>query len=119
MKLLPLLILLTAATCQAQMVGASLQGEVTDPAGATIAGAKIEILHIETGTLARLATDDTGHWREPALSPGEYQVKVAAPGFQTLIRKAIHLTIGQDAVLDVRMELGVVESVISVSADTP
>src|SRR3954470_13740217 len=94
------ILLMSAWMCSAQMVGAGLQGEVTDPAGAVVAGAAIEVLHVDTGTASRLATDDTGHWREPALLPGEYQVKVSAPGFQTIIRKGIHLTIGQGAVLD-------------------
>ena len=111
--------LLFATVAQAQTVGASMQGAVTDPSGAPVAGAAVQVLHTDTGTATNLATGDTGHWRVPILSPGDYQVKVVARGFQTVIRKAIHLTVGQDAVLDVRLELGVVESVISVSADAP
>src|SRR5438105_15964593 len=94
-----LVFLLLAAGAQGQT---SMQGAVTDPSGASVARAAVEILHVETSTATNLTTDDTGHWRQPALSPGDYQVKISAHGFQTVIRKGIHLTVGQDAVLDVR-----------------
>src|SRR5258708_38856010 len=90
----------------AQTVGASLQGTVTDPSGAVIACANVEILNVDTGAARRLVSDDAGRWREPVLGPGEYQIKAAASGFQTLIRKGIHLAVGQEATVDLRLEVG-------------
>jgi outer membrane receptor protein involved in Fe transport len=101
----------------AQTVGASLQGTVSDPSGAVIANATVEIVNVETGVARNLVTDDGGRWREPILLPGEYQIRVTAPGFQTLVRKGVHLDVGQDAVVDLRLELGSTQTEISVAAE--
>ncbi len=101
----------------AQTVGASLQGTVHDPSGAVLPGAEVEIRNVETGAARPLKADESGRWREPVLAPGEYELRVSAPGFQTLLRKGIHLAVGQDAVVDLALELGRTGTEISVIAD--
>jgi hypothetical protein len=44
-------------------------------------------------------------------------LRVTAAGFQTIIRKGIHLAVGQDAVLDLRLEIGTTGSEINVVGD--
>ncbi len=100
-----------------QTVGASLQGTIHDPSGAVVPGAEVEIRNVETGATRILKTDEGGRWREPVLLPGEYELRVSLSGFQTIIRKGIHLAVGQDAVIDVRLELGRTGSEINVVAD--
>jgi outer membrane receptor protein involved in Fe transport len=102
----------------AQTVGASLQGTVSDPSGAVVAQAAIEILNVDTGVRHRLVSDEAGRWREPVLPPGEYEIHVTSPGFQTLVRRGIHLNVGQEAVLDLRLQLGqnMAEVVVSIEA---
>jgi len=51
-------------------------------------------------------TDEGGRWREPVLLPGDYELRVSATGFQTILRKGIHLAVGQDAVMDLHLDLG-------------
>jgi hypothetical protein len=101
----------------AQTVGASLQGTITDPSGAVVPGAMVEIRNVQTGASRVLKSDEGGRWREPVLLPGEYELRVSATGFQTVIRKGIHLAVGQDAVADVGLELGKAGAEISVMAD--
>ena len=101
----------------AQSVGASLQGTVYDPSGAVIPGVQIDIRNVETGASRTLTTDEGGHWREPVLQPGEYELRVSTSGFQTIVRKGINLTVGQDAVVDSRLELGKTGSEVNVIAD--
>ncbi|HJZ99715.1 MAG TPA: carboxypeptidase regulatory-like domain-containing protein, partial [Candidatus Solibacter sp.] len=108
-------LLVTAAW--AQTVGASLQGTVSDPSGAPVARATVEVMQVQTRDTRTLTTDEGGRWREPVLQPGEYQVRVKALGFQTMVRSSIHLAMGQDAIVNLQLQLGVVESVIHVSAD--
>ena len=121
MTMLRAVLLGCAATCAAlaQTVGASLQGTVSDPSGAAIAGAALEILNLDTGAARNLATDGSGRWREPVLSSGDYQIRVTAPGFQTMIRKGIHLAVGQESVIDLQMELGQTQSEVRVTAEAP
>jgi hypothetical protein len=101
----------------AQSVDASLQGTVHDPTGAVISGADVEIRNVETGTTRNLQSDGAGRWREPLLLPGEYELRASAQGFQTVIRKGIHLAVGQEAIIDIRLELGTVGTEVSVTAD--
>lgn len=108
---------LTAGAAFAQTVGASMQGTVQDPSGAVIPRAAIEIRNVETGANHALTADENGRWREPVLPPGDYEMRVSAPGFQTVLRKGIHLAVGQDAVIDLSLELGRTGSEISVTAD--
>src|SRR5258708_37908010 len=78
----------------AQTVGASLQGTVTDPSQAVIAGAAVEVRNIETGAVRSLKTDGGGRRREPVLPPRGYELRVSAPGFRTGILQGIHLDHG-------------------------
>src|SRR5207249_11266786 len=110
-------LVVNTSNCSAQTVGASLQGTVYDPSGGFVPGAAIEIRNVEQGAVRALITDDKGRYREPLLPPGEYELRVKVAGFQPVVLKGIKLTIGQDAVLDVKLEItGGVER-INVSAD--
>src|SRR5256886_1768126 len=110
-------LVVNTSSCLAQTVGASLQGTVYDPSGGFVPGAAIEIRNAEQGAVRALITDDKGRYREPLLPPGEYELRVKVAGFQPVVLKGIKLTIGQDAVLDVKLEItGGVER-INVSAD--
>ena len=118
--LLFLSLVINTTTCSAQTVGASLQGTVYDPSGGFVPGAAIEIRNVEQGAVRALTTDDKGRYREPLLPPGEYELRVRAAGFQVAVLKGVKLTIGQDAVLDVKLEIaGDVERVNVTAEDAP
>ena len=108
-----------SGTALAQTVGASLQGIVSDPSGAIVPGASIEIRSVDKGTVRTLITDESGRYREPLLLPGEYWLRVSLAGFQTVALKGIRLTVGQDAVLNVRLEIAKSNEQVSVTADSP
>src|SRR6266849_2892150 len=101
----------------AQTVGASLQGTVYDPSGAVVPQAEISIRNVDTGAVRTLVTDEGGRWREPVLLPGDYELRVSATGFQTMLRKGIHLAVGQDAVMDLHLDLGQTGTEVKVIAD--
>lgn len=104
----------------AQTVGASLQGTVYDPSGGFVPGATIEIRSVEKGGVRTLTTDGHGRYREPLLLPGEYELRVTVAGFQPVVMKGIKLTVGQDAVLDVKLEIkGGVERVTVTAEEAP
>jgi len=100
-----------------QTVGADLQGTVRDPAGAGIPNATVEIRNAETGISRKLRADGGGRWHESAMQPGEYEIHVEAPAFRTFVRKGIHMAVGQQAVVDVQLEIGQTTTEISVFAD--
>ena len=56
----------------------------------------------------RATTDQGGHYQVLALPPGEYEVAVSITGFRSVAHRGIRLTVGQTAVIDSTLELGVV-----------
>jgi outer membrane receptor protein involved in Fe transport len=105
------------SSSSAQTVGASLQGTVYDPSGSFVPGASIEIHNVERGGVRKLTSDDKGRYREPLLQPGAYELHVTAAGFQRAVLKGIQLTIGQDAVLDVKLEISKGSEKVTVTAE--
>src|SRR5207244_5956053 len=102
-----------------QTVGASLQGIVTDSSGGAIPNADVVVLSVATGGVWELKTDSSGRYRVPVLQPGEYEVHVSQTGFQPVARRGIQLTVGQNAVIDVRLELGAIKEEMTVSGAAP
>jgi len=105
-----------AGVASAQTVGASIQGTVIDSTGAALPKAQALVRNLDTGAVQTVESDAAGFYRVPLLSPGDYEVRVSAPGFQAVVRRGISLAVGQDAVVDVTLNPGQVESEISVEA---
>ena len=64
-------------------------------------------------------TDEAGHYRVFSLPPGLQEVKAEKVGFRTAVRTGINLEIGQDAVVNLRLEVGDLVQPVTVSADAP
>jgi hypothetical protein len=112
LKLVLVLLSISVSFGWSQTVGASLQGTIYDPSGAFVAGCKVEIHNLDTGAMRTVTSDSRGRYREPLLPPGAYEVRVSLAGFRPVLLKDVRLTVGQDAVLDVKLEItGAVEQV--------
>src|ERR1051326_1795353 len=89
----------TATVSVAQLPTATILGEVRDPAGAVVPGTMLTVKSSDTG-LSRTATSGAdGGYRFAALPVGPYEVRAAAPGFQTEVRTGVTLEVGQEAVV--------------------
>ncbi len=64
--------------------GGSIQGTITDSAGAVVPGAQVVILSTDTGFTKTLTTDSAGIYSIGPLNPGPYSVTVTATGFEKL-----------------------------------
>jgi hypothetical protein len=89
-----------SAFSQAQISSGNIKGRVTDPTGAVIAGAAVVLTNIETGIERNGATDGLGEFRFFVLPPGSYELRMTSPGFATLTRRPIQVTIGQTVIAD-------------------
>src|SRR3989441_2424703 len=116
---LALLFVLPAISADAQTVGASLQGVVTDATGAALANAEVVVISASTGGVWELKTDSSGRYRVPVLQPGEYEVHVTQTGFQPVVRRGVQLAVGQNAVIDVKLELGAIAEAMTVTGSAP
>src|SRR3954452_17194281 len=100
-------------SAQVQATNGSIQGDVTDSAGAAVPGADVEANAVDTGTENKTVTDGSGHFGFPSLKPGRYQVKVSKTGFATTIQQNLTLTVGLTASLKLTLRVqGTTESVV-------
>jgi hypothetical protein len=60
----------------------NIQGVVSDPAGAAINGATVQLRSVETGVTASITTTESGNYRFSSLPPGNYVVAAEAKGFK-------------------------------------
>jgi hypothetical protein len=109
--------MLSCLTPARAQVSASIKGTVTDPSGAPVPSAVVKAKNLETGATRNSTTDDAGRYLVLSLPVGEYEVRVSKAGFQDAIRSGIHLVVGQEASVDLRLQVGVEISQITVTAD--
>src|SRR5262245_22764617 len=107
------------AWAQARSSSADLRGAVFSPMKSIIADATITATYLATGLTRTVKTDPEGNYRIPLLPPGRYEVKVEVSGYNTQIKKGIMLTVGQIAVINFEMTLGVIGEVEVIDTDAP
>jgi hypothetical protein len=99
----------------AQDASGSISGIVVDPAGAAVAGARVELTNVATNVTSSAATNESGNYSMPFLRPGVYRVAVAHAGFQKALRETVELVVGDRLQVDFHLQLGNVTEQVTVS----
>ena len=107
------------AFAQSDVSTASVRGTVTDQTGGLVANAQVKVTGAERGIERAVITDSLGVYQVPFLSPGAYEIRVEAKGFETHILKGVELTVGQVAVYDVQMKVGAVSAEVYITTEVP
>jgi hypothetical protein len=100
-------------------VSAIISGTVTDQSGAVISGASVSIKSIDTAAVRNVVTDNTGVYQAIALPIGDYQIRASKSGFTDSVREGVHLVVGEDATVDLKLSVGQLSEAVTVSADAP
>ena len=118
-SLLFAVILLVAASAMAQVqaAAADLAGSVTDPNGAVVAGATVNVRNLGTGVTRTATANGQGEFQIVALPPGDYEVTAEASTFKKVVISPVTLTLGQRSELAIRLEVGGADAVVNVSGD--
>src|SRR5258708_7769232 len=95
------LLAIAAFALYAQNETAVLSGRVTDPSGSGVPNAKIHLTSQATGAVRERVASTTGEYRIDVLEPGDYSIRVEAPGFKTFEDPRIHLQVAQFSQLNV------------------
>src|SRR6185295_8469586 len=85
-----LLVAIPALTV-AQVLYGALVGNVTDPNGAAVSGAKVEVTNLATGGVSSVTTDDRGGYSLNDLQVGVYKVTISRSSFKTTIREDVRI----------------------------
>ena len=113
------LLILVSSPINAQVVGATLSGTVTDPSGGVVVGATVSVKNNATGAGRDVMTDSAGLYTVPNLLPGPYQVSVSASGFSTSVQSSLTLAVGQQQQLNFALQVGSTSSTVQVTEAAP
>jgi len=116
-----IVVLIALPTCLvfAQTSTATILGVVKDTTGALIPGASITVKHTETGQTRTAISSETGDYNVPLLPVGAYEITTTMPGFKQQVRSGIDLVVGQQAVINLTLEVGAAAEQVTVTEEAP
>ena len=95
---------------------ASIQGTVTDPSGAAIAGATVTVTNKGTGVTQNTVSDSQGRYQFAQLILGTYDLDATKDGFQKVVKTGIQLSVGTTSVVDMALPVGQSVQTVTVEA---
>src|SRR6267142_132115 len=113
-------VLLLGVVCSANAQStATLQGTVTDPAGASVPNAKVVAISEATAVRSETATDSSGAFLFSSLSIGVYKLEVTASGFLKVVLTGLKLDVASTVTSNVTLTLGQTSQTVEVVAQEP
>ena len=103
----------------AQIVGATVSGTVVDPTGAVIPGVKIVLQNASTGSVANAATNGVGVFTRQTSRRESTTLLLLRKVSRLLSAKRITLTVGQELVLNLTLQIGNTSQQIEVTTEAP
>jgi hypothetical protein len=110
---------LAGSSLVAQTFRGRLTGVITDPSGAVVAEAQVELTNLATGVPQRVASNEQGIYLFPAVEPGQYRLTASMSGFKTFVQEPITIPVGGSLTLDVQLEVGDMTERVTVTAEAP
>ncbi len=101
-----------------QVLG-SISGKVEDATGAPVAGAIVTVKSLETGASRTTMTGEGGNFRILSLPLGAQEVKAEKPGFKAIVRTGVNLQVGEEAVVNMQLQVGELAQQVVVAAEAP
>ena len=112
-----LMLLSLCAVLPAQDVSGTITGSITDPSGAAVSGATVNVFNQDRqASLLTLKTDSGGSYVAPALPIGKYRVTVEAAGFKKYVRDGIVLSVKDKLTVSAVLEIGNVAESVTVQS---
>ena len=100
-------------------MSASISGRVEDATGAGIAGAAVTVKSLESGASRSVTADEAGNYRIASLPVGPQELRAEKQNFKAAVRNGIDLAVGQEAVVNLRLEVGRIVEQVTVTEQVP
>jgi len=107
---------LLAVAGNAQTFRGAINGTVTDPSGAVVAGASVKATNSGTGIVQTTTTTSDGQYSFQDLPLGTYSVAVTASGFPMVTVDKVQVTAGSAYTLPIKLSIERQTTTIEVSA---
>jgi Carboxypeptidase regulatory-like domain len=104
-----------AANLPAQSIYATLTGLVSDPSGALIVQAKVQLRNEGSGSLRETVTNGQGYYTFASVPVGTYELTVATAGFETYKETGVALGGGEKRNINVTLKVGAATETVSVT----
>jgi hypothetical protein len=108
---------LLLAPVYAQKITGTISGVVTDPSGAVVPGATVEITNVSTAQGRTAITNDMGEYTAPDLPNGVYRITVKQANFKEAVVQNVELHVSSTALVNVQLELGNTSEKVTVEAN--
>lgn len=115
--LIAMLLVASSGLLFAQSAG-TINGRVTDPAGAVVPGVSVAVTNTDTGVVRNTVTTAEGLHSMPGLEPGSYQVKVEKSGFAPST-KSTTVFVGSTSTVNVALEVAGTAEKVEVTSEAP
>jgi hypothetical protein len=106
-----------APRLEGQVLYGSIVGNVKDASGAAMPGATVTTTNNETNQSRGTVTNATGSYDFATVQTGTYTVKVSQPGFKSVTRKNVLVTLNSVARVDLVASVGEVTETVVVTAE--
>ena len=110
-----LVLFFSVAGC-AQTFRGAINGTVTDPSGAVVAGATVKAANTATGIVLSTVSTSGGAFAFQDIPTGVYKITVTASGFSTSTVDKVNVVAGTVYTLPVQLKVGQSATVVEVSA---
>ncbi len=110
---------LVATTAWAQAPTGEIFGKVTDTSGAVLPGVTVTLTGPSLLQPLVATSSGDGSFQFPRLDVGTYNVKFELPGFKTIIKENIRVTVGFSANVTTEMPVSVVQETVTVTGESP
>ena len=118
MRYLGALLAVSVSIAVAQEFRATISGEVTDPSGAAVDGAKVTAISLERNVLYDATSNSAGRYNIPFLLPGQYTIAAEKAGFKKQVITDIFLEVAQTQNVPAVLHVGAVAESVEVRAST-
>ncbi len=109
-------VFLALSTCLwGQLERSSIEGTITDPQGAAVAGASVTVTSLDTSIATRTTTNGTGYYQVIGLVPGQYSIRIEAAGFSVAENQSVRAIAGQQIRFDAKMTIGSTQQQVQVT----
>ncbi|MBZ5617283.1 MAG: carboxypeptidase-like regulatory domain-containing protein [Acidobacteriia bacterium] len=94
----------------------TIVGTVSDPTGAMVPKAEVQLLNVGTNAMQTQLTNESGGYVFPNVMPGTYQITVKLAGFRTAEVSGVVVEVNRSVPMPIRLEVGGDKEVVEVSA---
>jgi carboxypeptidase family protein/putative zinc finger protein len=95
-----------------------ISGTVTDPTGAAVSQATVQLRRLASNTTTNARTDQAGQFKFADLPPGPYELQITAPGFMRASQR-VELHAREVAAVKSELQIGSATETVEVTAATP